>query len=206
MGGGKGPLIQKNLSATLATNQDQVLFQPIKEQVGIINNIGGQAEYAVIDGVLATLKAGGGTMYSSPEIKVYDARDNGDGKTTNAIVGGHECSISDYTTIIVLATQQGGAEIMINKSPSITVAAGMSGNNQPVICLQGNGIDRADTAKENGKGWNDAGVCYTLNTIDRPAVVFPKTTGALMASGYAKNGTQEAMNGMYVVEKWTTKK
>lgn len=52
-------MIQKNLSATLATNQDQVLFQPIKEQVGIINNIGGQAEYAVIDGVLATLKAGG---------------------------------------------------------------------------------------------------------------------------------------------------
>lgn len=36
-------------------------------------------------------------------------------------------------------------------------------------CLQGNGIDRADTAGCNGKGWRkDA--CYTLNTIDRPAV------------------------------------
>lgn len=41
----------------------------------------------------------------------------------------------------------------------------------PVICLQGNGIDRADTAGCNGRGWNDE-TCYTLNTIDRPAVAY----------------------------------
>ncbi|MEG1565066.1 MAG: DNA cytosine methyltransferase [Bacteroides sp.] len=40
----------------------------------------------------------------------------------------------------------------------------------PTICLQGNGIDRADTAGCNGRGWTKD-VCYTLNTIDRPAVV-----------------------------------
>ena len=38
-----------------------------------------------------------------------------------------------------------------------------------MICLQGNAIDRADTARCNGKGWKED-VCYTLNTIDRPAV------------------------------------
>ena len=38
-----------------------------------------------------------------------------------------------------------------------------------VFCLQGNGIDRADTAGCNGKGWRED-VSYTLNTIDRPAV------------------------------------
>lgn len=38
-----------------------------------------------------------------------------------------------------------------------------------VYCLQGNGIDRADTAGCNGKGWRED-VSYTLNTIDRPAV------------------------------------
>lgn len=27
----------------------------------------------------------------------------------------------------------------------------------PVICLQGNGIDRADTAGCNGKGWREGG-------------------------------------------------
>ena len=38
-----------------------------------------------------------------------------------------------------------------------------------IFCLQGNGIDRADTAGCNGKGWRED-VSYTLNTIDRPAV------------------------------------
>ena len=82
-------------------------------------------------------------------------------------------------------------------------AAGVVGENaDPTICLQGNGIDRADTAECNGSGWRRGG-CYTLNTIDRPAVcavqTYQQTTGPLMASGYQKNGTQEAMNGMYVV-------
>lgn len=40
----------------------------------------------------------------------------------------------------------------------------------PVYCLQGNGIDRADTAGCNGRGWTE-NVSYTMNTIDRPAVL-----------------------------------
>jgi hypothetical protein len=40
-----------------------------------------------------------------------------------------------------------------------------------VFCLQGNGIDRADTAGCNGKGWRE-NESYTLNTIDRPAVAY----------------------------------
>ena len=39
--------------------------------------------------------------------------------------------------IVCMATQQGGAEIRTdNKAPTLTAAAGMSGNNQPVICYQ----------------------------------------------------------------------
>ena len=41
--------------------------------------------------------------------------------------------------------------------------------NDEIWCLQGNGIDRADTAGCNGKGFRKD-QCYTLNTIDRPAV------------------------------------
>lgn len=40
-----------------------------------------------------------------------------------------------------------------------------------VVCIQGNCIDRADTAGCNGKVWAED-VCYTLNTIDRPAVAY----------------------------------
>ena len=45
------------------------------------------------------------------------------------------------------------------------------GQNRQAICLQANGIDRKDENGCNGKGWADD-VCYTLNTIDRHAVVF----------------------------------
>ena len=42
---------------------------------------------------------------------------------------------------------------------------------EPTFCIQGNTIDRADTAGTNGTGVKED-VCYTLNTIDRPAVAF----------------------------------
>lgn len=48
-------------------------------------------------------------------------------------------------------------------------AGGAGKDARSVIYLQGNAIDRADTAGCNGKGWKED-VCYTLNTIDRPAV------------------------------------
>ena len=52
-------------------------------------------------------------------------------------------------------------------------SAGEAGGGSPPhrmsYCIQGNCIDRADTAGCNGKGWTE-GVSYTLNTVDRPAV------------------------------------
>lgn len=42
---------------------------------------------------------------------------------------------------------------------------------EPTFCIHGNTIDRADTAGANGAGVKED-VCYTLNTIDRPAVAF----------------------------------
>ena len=42
---------------------------------------------------------------------------------------------------------------------------------EPTFCIQGNTIDRADTAGANDTGVKED-VCYTLNTIDRPAVAF----------------------------------
>ena len=49
-----------------------------------------------------------------------------------------------------------------------------------VYALQGNGIDRADTAGCNGCGWR-VGEMYTLNTIDRPAIAYPETARSLCA-------------------------
>lgn len=55
------------------------------------------------------------------------------------------------------------------EAESGTYESGAGIGQESVFCLQGNGIDRADTAGCNGKGWRED-VSYTLNTIDRPAV------------------------------------
>lgn len=72
-----------------------------------------------------------------------------------------------------------------------------TGNDQTIFCLQGNGIDRADTAGCNGKGWK-ADESYTLNTIDRPAVcaevVCMNPWDAQSARVYDQNGVWHSLN------------
>lgn len=62
-----------------------------------------------------------------------------------------------------------GGETREGTAPSLENSTGNT-----VWCLQGNGIDRADTAGCNGRGWRED-VSYTLNTIDRPAVCYDMT-------------------------------
>lgn len=114
--------------------------------------------------------AGGVENYSTYAVRIRGGCDGGGkGALVQTEKSGTLGTGNDHT-IFCMATQQGGAEIRTdNRCPTLTASAGMSGNNQPVICLQGNGIDRADTAGCNGKGWKED-ISYTLNTIDRPAV------------------------------------
>ena len=61
--------------------------------------------------------------------------------------------------------------------PKVMVLNDQGGQSRDVVfCSQGNGIDRADTAGCNGKGWTED-VGYTLNTIDRPAVYDARGNG-----------------------------
>lgn len=69
------------------------------------------------------------------------------------------------------------AGIALSKTTAPTLTSTVSGTNQaPTICIQGNCIDRADTAGCNGKGWR-YDQCYTLNTIDRHAVYDARGNG-----------------------------
>jgi DNA (cytosine-5)-methyltransferase 1 len=65
--------------------------------------------------------------------------------------------------IIVMATQQGGAEIGYDLCPTITASAGMSGNNQPVICYA---LDRSSFNQginaQYDIGIDDSGIAQTL--------------------------------------------
>lgn len=110
---------------------------------------------------------------------VYDARGNGDGETVPTITGDHNNRITNYTALCCEAVVYDGANITspLNKTnpqagdPCHTIST--DSRNYIVYCLQGNGIDRADTAGCNGKGVCED-KCYTLNTIDRHAVCFPQ--------------------------------
>lgn len=62
----------------------------------------------------------------------------------------------------------GGKGALVQTEKSGTLG---TGNDQTVFCLQGNGIDCAETAGCNGKGWRE-NRSYTLNTVDRPAVAY----------------------------------
>lgn len=67
---------------------------------------------------------------------------------------------------------------------------------EPVYCLQGNGIDRADTAGCNGKGWRE-NESYTLNTIDRPAIAYRKQghpQNKEQGQGWERTDTNDTLN------------
>lgn len=81
-------------------------------------------------------------------------------------LAGNAESGASYAVRIRGGCDGGGKGALVQEDKSGTLG---TGNDQTIFCLQGNGIDCADTAGCNGKGWKED-VCYTLNTIDRPAV------------------------------------
>ena len=90
-------------------------------------------------------------------------------------------------TIFCMTTQQGGAELRTDdRAPTLTAAAGMSGNNQPVVAIpindkatrwQGGGESRNHDGSGNGLGIGKEGdPSPTLNAEcggNKPAVVAP---------------------------------
>ena len=85
--------------------------------------------------------------------------------------------MSDYTAIVCFSQDAYDKYEEMEHGATLRASGGVYGGGsenlvcKPVYCLQGNGIDRADTAGCNGCGWRED-KSYTLNTIDRPAVVY----------------------------------
>ena len=88
----------------------------------------------------------------------------------------------------------GGKGALVQTEKSETLG---TGNDQTIFCLQGNCIDRADTAGCNGKGWK-ADESYMLNTIDRPSVcaegVCMNPWDAQSARVYDQDGAWHSLN------------
>lgn len=86
--------------------------------------------------------------------------------TAGERLAGNAESGASYAVRIRGGCDGGGKGALVQEDKRGTLG---TGNDQTIFCLQGNGIDRADTAGCNGKGWRED-TSYTLNTIDRPAV------------------------------------
>lgn len=147
-----------------------------RESELVLDDQGGQQISVRTDGKSPTLRAeahGNVPCVINKKTLVYDTRGNGDGETVPTITGDHNNRVTDYTALCI--------------------------EEQPVYCLQGNGIDRALTAGCNGKGWRED-KCYTLNTIDRPAVCYQKVVGSLCATDYKWVQQQQVGEGKLIVE------
>lgn len=212
-GGGKGALVQEDKSATLATNNDQYLFQPVTLEPGIAAREGGH----IYEGVSGTLRAEAGDNRMAVAHMVLDdqggssinVRTDGKSPTLRAETHGNLPCVMELKAYSI-ENHPADSRVDIDESgkvQTLTSRMGTGGGNVPMVmepayCLQGNGIDRADTAGCNGKGWTED-TCYTLNTIDRPAVAYlasgKDVAGCLMASGYEKLGAQEMFSGDYTV-------
>ena len=150
--------------------------------VAVYCHQGGQQISVCTDGKSPTLRAeahGNAPYVINKKTLVYDTRGNGAGEIVPTITGDHNNRITNYTALCCEAVVYDGANITspLNKTnpqagdPCHTIST--DSRNYIVCCLQGNGIDRADTAGCNGKGVCED-KCYTLNTIDRHAVCFPQ--------------------------------
>lgn len=120
--------------------------------------------------------------------------------TLRAQMGGH--------APIVMATQQANAEICEDLSPTITSAAGTSGNNQPVLyenhstegenaksyCISANTINRQDHNGGNGTGVQ-ADLSYTLTVSDQHAVFDTNVYGQCQYGSYQEGCTTLLASG-----------
>ena len=143
-GGGKGPLIQEDKSATLSCNNDQTLFEPKSLD---FRNI------AVNEELSATLQAksnGGHSLnYINPVAYGICAKDSNSMKSSNPKSGFYK---ADTTRCLDV---NGG-------NPSCN-QGGMA-----VVALEGNG----SRPSHRGNGCSEENVSYTLNAVEQHGVAY----------------------------------
>lgn len=154
-GGGKGPLIQENKSATLSCNNDQTLFEPCGWDGGQVSptltkqNAGGNQRMPDKDNFTCVLQPFGISSKDSNAMKsdnphsgIYEAET---ARTLDGNGGNPSCN-------------QGGIAVVES------------------YAIQGSMIGREDKNGPQGDGINED-VSFTLNTVDRHAV-YAMTTGS----------------------------
>ncbi len=167
----------------------------IVEPTAILDNIGGQAEYGKVTPINGTLRAGaqGAIAYvveNHPADSRVDIDESGKVQTLTSRMGtgGGNVPMVMEKRVYESHPMDSRVKECDNIAPTVTTKFAKGGvdtplvaeatpiHDQPVYCLQGNGVDRSGSTAQNGKGVTED-ICYTLNTIDRPAVAYGTDVG-----------------------------
>lgn len=170
-GGGKGALVQKDMSATLATNNDQTLFQPVG-----FDRYNGDLTGNVSQTLNACAGSSGNNqpMVFEPEYKAYGICS----KSSHAMLSDNPNSGFYEAETSRTLDQSGGNAVTSNQGGICVVAP------DPAYALQGSMIGRQEKNGPQGDGVNED-VSFTLNTADKHAVAQPtysSTVGSFMSS------------------------
>lgn len=144
-GGGKGPLIQKDKSATLSCNNDQTLFQP------------------AAFGICA--KDSNAMKCDNPESGFYEAETS---RTLDGNGGNPSCNQGGIAVVAFAQNQRNEVRDLGTKAGCISAESGMK---QQTYVLQGSMIGRNDRNGPQGSGVNED-VSFTLDATDRHAVAY----------------------------------
>ena len=148
-GGGKGPLVQEDKSATLGCNNDQTLFEP--------------KAYGICSQNSNSMKS------DNPKSGVYEA------DTSRTLDTSNQSPSKNQGGIAVVCVDQGGGKSSCNISEDMSPTLAGTHGGEPAICIQGSVIGRQDKNGPNGSGINE-NVSFTLDSVDRHAV-YSMTTG-----------------------------
>lgn len=182
-GGGKGPLIQENKSATLSCNNDQTLFEPCGWDGGQVSptltkqNAGGNQRMPDKDNFTCILQPFGicskdsNAMKSdNPHSGIYEAET---ARTLDGNGGNPSCNQGGIAVVAFTQNQRDEVRDLGDRS---AVVCANAGTKQQTYVLQGSMIGRENKNGPQGDGINED-VSFTLNTIDRHAV-YTMTTGS----------------------------
>ena len=147
-GGGKGPLVQTDKSATLSCNNDQTVFVPF--------GISSYQSHAMLS--------------DNPHSGIYEAET---ARTLDGNGGNPSCNQGG---IAVVAFTQNQRDEVRDLGDHSAVVCASAGTKQQTFVLQGSMIGREDKNGPQGDGINED-VSFTLNTVDRHAV-YSMTTGS----------------------------
>ena len=102
-------------------------------------------------------------------------------------------------TLFCMATQQGGAEVRSDdRAPTLTASAGMSGNNQPVVCAGPDCLTPWDC--QSKRVYSEAGVMPTLQAGENSG----QNQEAVLCAGFKLGNSEQARSIGYAEEQAPT--